>query len=335
MATLAKVSDLDYITFLLAAQTVFSWVEAARTDGVQEQPPAHDAYTRLLQRLPPDTEALWPQVSPHVAKTRGLLVMDDSTLDKPHARHMALVRRHWSGKHKRVVLGINLMTLLWTDGGAKLPVDCRLDDKDTTETTRNEYFRVMLDTAEKREFAPEYVCFDSWYSGLANLKHIKNKGWHWLCRLKNNRIVNHDKQGQRPLGEVNIPPEGLIVYLRGYGLVRVFARVDENMEHAQFWATSDLAMTEVKRQHIAAQALAIEEYHRGLKQCCAVEKCQARTEKAQRNHILLSVRAFVALEQQRLTAEKDTSWYALKTQPLRQAIRSVRNFWQQQVATTA
>lgn len=98
MATLAKVSDLDYIVFLLAAQIVFSCVEAARTDGVQECPPAHDAYTRLLQRLPPDTEALWHEVAPHLEKTGSVFVMDDTTLDKPHARHMALVRRHWSGK---------------------------------------------------------------------------------------------------------------------------------------------------------------------------------------------------------------------------------------------
>ena len=333
MATLAKVSDLDYIVFLLAAQTVFSCVEAARTDGVQDTPPAHDAYTRLLQRLPPDTEALWHEVAPHIEKTTGILVMDDTTLDKPHARHMALVRRHWSGKHKRTVSGINLMTLLWTDGGAKLPIDCRLDDQETTEITRNEYFRAMLDTAEGREFVPGYVCFDSWYSSLANLKHIRKKGWHWLCRLKSNRIVNHDKQGQRPLGAVNIPPEGLIVYLRGYGLVRVFALVDENMEHVAFWAASDLAMTEEKRQQIASHALAIEEYHRGLKSCCGVERCQARSERRVRNHILLALRAFVRLEQQRIAADK--SWYALKMEPLRDAVRQARHTWNLLNATTA
>jgi hypothetical protein len=50
----------------------------------------------------------------------------------------------------------------------------------------------------------------------------------------------HDKQGQRQVGELNIPKEGLVVYLRGYGLVRLFALVDENMEHAAFWATDNL-----------------------------------------------------------------------------------------------
>jgi hypothetical protein len=40
----------------------------------------------------------------------------------------------------------------------------------------------------------------------------------------------------------------------------------------------------------------IEEYHRGLKQCCGVEKAQVRSARAQRNHIGLAIRAFLRLE---------------------------------------
>ena len=54
-----------------------------------------------------------------------------------------------------------------------------------------------------------------------------------------------------------------------------------DMEEAAFWATSDLSMTKAKRQKVADGALAIEEYHRGIKQCCGVERCQARSERAQ------------------------------------------------------
>ena len=83
-------------------------------------------------------------------------------------------------------------------------------------------------------------------------------------------------------------------------MIKVFARLDPHQEEAQFWATGDWDMTEAKRKQTAGEALAIEEYHRGLKQCCAVERCQARSERAQRNHILFSLRAFVRLEWQRL-----------------------------------
>ena len=52
-----------------------------------------------------------------VRQEEGVLVLDDTTLDKPYAKRMELVYRHWSGKHKRVVWGINLLTLLWTGCG--------------------------------------------------------------------------------------------------------------------------------------------------------------------------------------------------------------------------
>ena len=46
---------------------------------------------------------------------------------------MERVTRHRSGKHHRVVEGINLTTLLWTelwtDGDALIPTDFRLYDK--------------------------------------------------------------------------------------------------------------------------------------------------------------------------------------------------------------
>jgi hypothetical protein len=49
---------MDYINFLIAAQKVFSQVEASRTHSAVEEAPAHDAYMRLLMRLPPDSEML-------------------------------------------------------------------------------------------------------------------------------------------------------------------------------------------------------------------------------------------------------------------------------------
>ena len=58
-----------------------------------------------------------------------------------------------------------------------------------------------------------------------------------------------------------------MVHLRGYGMVKVFVTLDADCEEARFWATSDLSMTEPLRQQVASEALDIEEYHRGLKQC--------------------------------------------------------------------
>jgi putative transposase len=109
-----KVDELDYIQFLLAAQKVFSITEASRVRSGEELAPVHDAYTRLLQHVPPDSQALWCEVEPFIQKDKCIVVIDDTTLDKPFAEKMDLVTTHWSGKHHRVVQGINLISLLWT-----------------------------------------------------------------------------------------------------------------------------------------------------------------------------------------------------------------------------
>jgi len=76
-----------------------------------------------------------------------MLILDDSTLDKFYARVMDMVTRHWSGKHRRVVQGINLISLLWTDGMACLPCDFRIYDKAHDQLSKNDHFRAMVDTA--------------------------------------------------------------------------------------------------------------------------------------------------------------------------------------------
>ena len=95
----AKCNNYYYINFLVAVQTVFSTTEATRCHPDGANGAVHDAYTRLLQRIPPDSEALWQEVKPLVKVKQGVLVFDDSTVDKPHPSQMALVTKHWSGKH--------------------------------------------------------------------------------------------------------------------------------------------------------------------------------------------------------------------------------------------
>ena len=294
----AKCTEQDYINFLVAAQRVFSASEAARSHPDGADKPAHDAYTRLLQRLPPDSEALWDEVQPCVDRTSGLLVIDDTTLDKPYASQMALVTRHWSGKQHQVVQGINLISLVWTDGDAASPCDFRLYHKVEDGLSKNDHFRLMLETAKSRGFQPALVAFDSWYSSLDNLKMVRQFGWDWLTRLKSNRQVSLKAGETQAVADGAIPAAGLPMHLRGYGWVKVFRTVDPH-GNADYWATSRLEMTEAQRQTLADRAWMVEVYHRALKQFTGVERGQFRLECAQRNHIGLALRAYVRLEYHR------------------------------------
>ena len=313
-----KVSPLDYIQFLIAAQRVFTCTEAATCQPTQPDPPAHDAFTRLLARQPPDTAALWEEVKPLIRCEEGALILDDSTLDKPYAQNMAFLTRHWSGKHHRVVWGINLISLVWSDGDALLPCDFRLYDKPVDGLDKHMHARAMLAEAHRRGFHPQMVLFDGWYASLENLKAIRGQEWHWLTRFKANRLVNPDNSGNVPLETIAIPREGRPVHLKGYGFVRIFRTVAPDGDE-EYWATSHLEMTEAERAEWARQAFGIEVYHRGIKQCCGIEKCQAQTEAAQRGHIQLALRAFIRLEANWLRT--GVSWYQAKTEIIRSAVR--------------
>ena len=108
---------------------MFCIVEAAKTHPTADQAPAHDAYMRLPQRQPPDSQQQWYGVAPLIERNGGVLVLDDNTLDKRYALEIALVIRYWLGKPGRVVQSINLVSLVWTQERCCLSCDFRLYNK--------------------------------------------------------------------------------------------------------------------------------------------------------------------------------------------------------------
>lgn len=314
-----KVNEVDYIQFLIAAQKAYTCCEASRC---QLDLIAHDSFVGLLSRQPTDTRALWQEVEPLVQRETGCLVIDDTTLDKPYSRHIELVTRHWSGKHKSVVMGINLVTLLWTNGDAAFPCDCRLYGEalkaDGKPKSKNESFQEMLITAKERGFHPVMVCFDSWYSSTENLKLVRAHDWFFLTRVKSNRQVNPDNVKNVAVETLLLGEDGQLVHLKEFGFVRLFRTVAPNGD-GQYWITNQLEMSEVQRLEWERQSFKIENYHRGLKQCCAVERCQCRSKVKQHGHILFSLRAFIRLEANRLIT--GVSWYEAKLDIVRDAIR--------------
>ncbi|HEY1188281.1 MAG TPA: transposase [Gemmata sp.] len=314
-----RVSADEYPQFLLGTPKVGSACEAARVHPHGPDGPAHDAFSRLLARLEPDAEALWQEVRERVRRPDGILIVGDAVLGKPYPRKMGLVGRFWSGKHKRVVQGINLVTLAWTDGDAVYPTDCRLvDPAEEPKKNKSEHFREMLATAKGRGFTPRYIGFDCWYSGRETLKAIRNHGWHFLTQVRSNRRVDIDRTGNKPICEQPIAATGTITHVEGFGFVQAFRLVATNGD-TEHWITNDLGMDELARVTYAERSWAIEEHHRGLKQYTEVERCSARRTRSQRNHIGFALRAFVRLEWHRFRT--GTSWFEAKWIIIRKAVR--------------
>jgi len=218
-----KVTDDDYINFIIATPRDVTATEAGRVQPESKNAPAHDAFTRLLSRLEPDAESLFREARPQIDLNAGILVLDDSTLEKPYSERNALVYRHWSGKQKEVVNGINLITLLWTDGVRCVPVDYRIFDKDRDGKTKNDHFQEMLLEAFERGFNPQFVCLDSWYSSIENLKPGRSLGWHFLTRLKANRQIRVSGGSLQAVAEAGLGGgDGTLLWLKGFGEIKVF-----------------------------------------------------------------------------------------------------------------
>ena len=131
-----KCDDHDCIHFVIAAQRAFSCTEAARCQPADAgAPPTTPSLVCSRDSLP--TPKRWGERRKgRVNLNSGLLV-----LDKPYARCIDRVTRHWSGKHHRVVQGVNLVSMVWTDGKAILPCDFRVCDKPLGGRNKNERFR--------------------------------------------------------------------------------------------------------------------------------------------------------------------------------------------------
>ena len=320
-----KFTETDYINFLVASPKIVTCTEAARIQSGNDKSPSHDAVNRLLHRLKPSSSALVKESVQFIELKKGVLVLDDSTLDKLYAQNIELVCHHWSGKHHSVVKGINLLTLLWTDGDSHIPCDYRIYCKQQDNKTKNNHFVDLLYKAKIRGLSPSCVLFDSWYSGLDNLKVIRKYGWHWMTRLKPNRLINPygKEHGNIQLScAADITESGTIVHLKGYGFIKVFRIVSKNGD-TEHWATNDLDMDELRRLQLSDFSWKIEEYHRGLKQFCGVERSHVRAAKAQRNHIGLAVRAFLRFEI--FSIKTGCSWFEAKLRIIRDAIRTYMN----------
>jgi len=84
-----------------------------------------------------------------------------------------------------------------------------------------------------------------------------------MTRLKPNRLINPDGTGNIPLSSADISETGTVVYLKGYGLVKIFGIIDRN-GGTEYQASNDLYMDVLRRIRRSDFSWTIEEYHRGL-----------------------------------------------------------------------
>jgi len=277
-----------YKSYLLATSIRYSGLALSE---VSPTPLSHDAVSRWLKNKVLTPSLVWKESSKLIDKKHPcLLIGDDTVCAKTNSKTIESVHYQYSGNAHKVIAGIGLVNILWHDKttDVSVPVDYRVYDKDTDGKTKNTLFREMLKSAKARGITPDHVVTDTWYSSLDNLKCIRSLGWQWVAGLRKNRKVNRNET----LENLEIPDEGLKMHLRGYGWVKVF-RFVRNERRTDYIATSVESHSRHDVQTIMKARWSIEVYHRELKQTCGLERCMSRTGRAQRNHICVSVLAWL------------------------------------------
>uniref|UniRef100_UPI001F0AA16F IS701 family transposase n=1 Tax=Leptolyngbya sp. BC1307 TaxID=2029589 RepID=UPI001F0AA16F len=263
---------------------------------------SHDSINRFLLREQYTPKDLFEEVKSSLVLTAGTLSVDDSVEDKPYRDHnkSAFVDFFWSGKHKRSVKGINLITLYYTDtSGSSYPVNFRIYDKQEGKT-KNDYFREMVLEVVSWGLEPSWVTGDSWYSSLENLKFLRDQKVGFLFGIANNRKVSIERGTSVLVKTIEIPSEGLMVYLKAFGWVRVFCQPFKNEPRYYILYRPDLEMlqqlTRETFKSVHDDHWKIECFHRVIKQVCNIERFYVRGEQAIRNHFFCALRAFCKLQ---------------------------------------
>lgn len=287
-----------YIGFLMSEPHSATCSRLSEVMGI-----SHDSVNRLLLRESYAPEDLFNEAKGLLQLAGGTLSVDDSVLDKPYSQKMELVGYFWSGKHHRVVKGINLLTLYYTDPqGRGLPVNYRLYDP-ADGKAKNDHFREMVAEVWAWGLRPAFITGDSWYSGTDNLKTVKHYQRGVLFAVESNRLVSIEKGAWIQVQQLDIPDEGLKVWLRQFGEVKLFRTwlKDQPRHYVVFLPEADAYDHFGSAQFRERRALhwQIEPYHRTIKQARNIEKFQVRTRSPICNHIFAALCGYIYLQQMR------------------------------------
>jgi putative transposase len=244
--------------------------------------------------------------------TGGYLLVDDTVVEKPYARSLGEAAWVWSNKKRKVVSGVAIVLLVWTDGQVRIPLAFRLWHQGGT--SKFDLALELLSYARNRlRCKPEFVLFDSCYPSKKLLKRLCGYGWYCVCQLKKNRHF----EGRHLVRYLHQPYWQATGYLSGN--IKVFVV----RYRRKYYGTNRLSLSAKEVRTLYRKRQAIEEVIRVLKSQVILEACQAgyrrssekkslRREDAQEHHIALCLVAYLIVEREHL--DRGDTWRQRKRQ---------------------
>jgi putative transposase len=273
---------------------------------------SHDRLTRLLQGTWLGHTLLALALRALFTVAGGYLIVDDTVVDKSYARLLGEAAWVWSSKDSKVVFGVSVVLLVWTDGQVRIPLAFRRWHKGGP--SKFDLALELLSYARNRlRCKPQFVLFDSWYPSKALLKRIRDYGWYFVCQLKKNRRF----EGRALARYLHQP------YWHATGVLSGDLKVLVVRYRRKYYATNRLSLTAKEVRAHYKRRHEVEEVIRTLKSQLSLEACQvgyrrpgattARPQPcAQEHHVALCLVAYLIVERERL--DQGYTWRQLKRQ---------------------
>lgn len=321
-----RVTTQKYGQFLVNSPVNFTGTYFAdSTDGLE-----HDSVSRFLS-----DSRLTPAIvrekidSVIVYNPNGRVLFDDSVMDKSASKKIVGAVKQYSGNAHHVVMGIGVVNCVYynPDAGRFYLLDYRIYDIARDGKTKLDHMTDMLAALIRKEKENggdnddskklfSHVLMDSWYATAELMNKIMDWNKLFVCAIKSNRLFSPDaanddrvadEKGKKPpyTGVKDMPwgepaqssgYHGKLKDLPAKRLVQLF-RIVVGSDKTEYIVTNDVTLktTDDARKESAIR-WKIEEFHREMKQLTGIEKCQARKNRSQRNHIAIAILVWIQLK---------------------------------------
>jgi Transposase DDE domain len=271
---------------------------------------SHDRLTRMLQGTWSGHTLLDLALRALFTVAGGYLIVDDTVVAKPYARLLGEAAWVWSNKDRKVLFGVSVVLLVWTDGQVRIPLAFRVWHKGGA--SKYDLALELLSYARNRlKCKPHYVLFDAWYPSKKLLKRIRDYGWYFVCQLKKNRRFEG-----RALRYYKQQP-----YWQAVGSLTGGLKVFVVKYRRKYYATNRLTLTAKEVRTLYRKRHEVEEVIRVLKSQLSLEACQVGYKRAladqpypqagaQTHHITLCLVAYLIVERER--RDQGCTWRQLK-----------------------
>jgi hypothetical protein len=340
-----------YTDYLLSS---FGQTTATGLSKLMDGTISHDQVSRMLASPKMTSKDWWRMVKPEgrkIEQADGVMIIDDSIGEKTYTDENEIICWHYDHAKGRNVKGLNFITTMYHAQGVALPVAFEIvsktekyidkktgKEKRRSKTTKNEYYRRMLQVTCRNNIPFRYVLNDIWCAAAENMCFVKlDLKKDFIMALKSNRkvalTVDQKSKGKYQRIDRLEVPEGRtqIICLEGVPfplhLVRQVFTNEDGSTGVRYLVTNDLTLDADQIITIYQKRWKVEEYHRSLKQNASLAKSPTRTETTQTNHVVAALWSFVKIELLKVLTNQNH--YQLKAQlyfsALRQAFDELQN----------